>query len=50
VEDVLYYGQRLPKRVITEKTQQREIMKNVHVEEATGERINRFMFIVTQIL
>jgi hypothetical protein len=36
VEGVLYYGQRLPKRVITEKDQQREIMKNFHIEEGTG--------------
>ncbi|XP_033609131.1 uncharacterized protein LOC111868919 isoform X4 [Cryptotermes secundus] len=36
MEGVLYYGQKLPKRVITEKMQQREILKNIHIEEGTG--------------
>jgi hypothetical protein len=42
MEGVLYYGQRLPKRVITEKTQQREIMQNFHIEEGTGNTTNHF--------
>jgi hypothetical protein len=44
---VLYYGQRLPKRVITEKNQQREIMRNVHIEEGTGDIINNFCRVLT---
>jgi hypothetical protein len=42
MEGVLCYGQRLPKRVISEKTQQREIMKNFHIEEGTGNITNHF--------
>jgi hypothetical protein len=37
MEGALYYGQKLPKRVITERTQQREILKSIHVEEGTGD-------------
>jgi hypothetical protein len=42
MEGVLYYGQRFPKRVITERTQQSEIMKNFHIEEGTGDVTNYF--------
>jgi hypothetical protein len=37
MEGVLYYGQKLPKRVITESTQQNEILKSIHIEEGTGD-------------
>jgi hypothetical protein len=37
MEGILYYGQKLPKRVITEKTQQREILKKIHIEGGTGD-------------
>jgi len=43
MEGVLYHGQRLPKRVIIEKIQQREIMKNFHIEEGTGNTTNHFL-------
>jgi hypothetical protein len=39
MEGLLYYGQKLPKRVITEKMQQSEILKNIHIEEGTGDVI-----------
>ncbi|XP_023701456.2 uncharacterized protein LOC111861265 isoform X3 [Cryptotermes secundus] len=53
MEGILYYGQKLHKRVIMEKAQQREILKKIHVEEGTGVhlglkkmyvRINQFYF------
>jgi hypothetical protein len=40
MEGTLYYGQKLPKRVITESTQQKEILKSIHIEEGTGKVIN----------
>jgi hypothetical protein len=36
MEGILCYGHKLPKRVITEKTQQKEILKKIHIEEGTG--------------
>jgi hypothetical protein len=36
MEGILYYGQKLPKRVIMEKAQHREILKKIHIEEGTG--------------
>jgi hypothetical protein len=40
MEGILYYGQKLPKRVITEKAQQREILKKIHIEEESGDVYN----------
>jgi hypothetical protein len=37
MEGILCYGLKLPKRVITEKTQQREVLKKIHIEEGTGD-------------
>ncbi|XP_069698366.1 zinc finger and BTB domain-containing protein 11-like isoform X3 [Periplaneta americana] len=36
IDDVLFYGQKLPKKVIAEREQQREILRSVHIEESTG--------------